>query len=167
MDDYDVTLIPTKFGHIAAPVDPADRDRMQACARHLLSAITAITAAPDGVALSNAVADFSAGIQPLLEAVFDCGDMFIPSLWAVEEHLVRYVAGKEDDLPNFTQLERVLGELRDNADGFETEEEREQRRRDGRLTRDEYEWRRECDETERLLNGQFARDAALDCNWRD
>lgn len=163
----DVTLIVSKFGHTAAPVDPADRDRMQACARHLLSAITAITAAPDGVALSNAVADFSAGIMPLLEAVFDCGDFGLPSLWAVDDHLVRYVAGKEDDLPDFAELERVLVGLRDNVDGLETEEEREQRRRDGRLTRDEYEWRRECTETERGLNAQFARDAALDCNWRD
>lgn len=163
----DVTLIVSKFGHTAAPVEAADRDRLQACARHLLSAITAITAAPDGVALSNAVADFSAGIQPLLEAVFDCGDFGLPSLWAVDDHLARYVAGKEDDLPDFAELERALVGLRDNADAFETEAEREQRRRDGRLTRDEYEWRRECDETERLLNGQFARDAALDCNWRD
>ena len=165
MDDYD--LIPTKFGHIAAPVEAADRDRMQACARHLLSAITAITAAPDGVALSNAVNAFNAGIQPLLEAVFDCGDMFIPSFWQVDDHLARYVAGKENDLPDFAELERVLVGLRDNVDAFETEEEREQRRRDGRLTRDEFEWARECAETERLLNGQFARDAALDCNWED
>jgi hypothetical protein len=133
----------------------------------MLAAITAIVSAPNSVALSNAVADFSAGIMPLLEAVFDCGDFGLPSLWAVEEHLARYVAGKEDDLPNFTQLERVLAGLRDNTDGLETEEEREQRRRDGRLTRDEYEWARECAETERGLNAQFARDAALDCNWRD
>lgn len=163
----DVTLIVTKYGHIAAPVEAADRDRLQACARHMLAAITAIRDAHDGVALSNAVADFSTGIQPMLEAVYDCGDFGLPSLWAVDDHLARYVAGKEDDLPDFAELERVLAELRDNTDALETEEEREQRRRDGRLTRDEYEWRRECAETERGLNAQFARDAALDCNWRD
>jgi len=168
MDDYydDVTLIPTKYGHTCAPVDPDDRARMQECARHLLAAITAVRDATNGVALSNAVNDFSAGIQPLLEAVFDCGDFGLPSLWAVDDHLVRYAAGKEDDLPDFTELERVLGELRDNVDAFETDDEREQRRRDGRLTRDEFEWAQECEETERGLNAQFARDAALDCNWR-
>jgi hypothetical protein len=70
-------------------------------------------------------------------------------------------------VPEFDALRAELRRLRDNGDEFETEDEREQRQRDGRLTRDEYEWRRECDETERGLNAQFARDAALDCNWRD
>lgn len=156
MEDYE--LIPTKFGHIAAPVEAADRDRMQACASALLAAITAVRDASNSVALSNAVNDFSTGIQPLLEAVFDCGDFPLPSLWAVEEALLRYDAGKEDDLPDFTELERVLVALRDNADAFETEGERAQRRRDGRLTRDEYAWQVECDETERLLNAQLLED---------
>lgn len=163
----DVTLIPTKYGHIAAPVDHADRARMQECARHLLAAIAAIRDATNSVALSNAINAFSTGIQPLLEAVFDCGDFGLPSLWAVDDHLVRYAAGKEDDLPSFTELKRVLGELRDNTDAFETDEEREQRRRDGRLTRDEFEWARECAETERGLNAQFALASALDFHWRD
>ena len=160
----DIT-IRNRLGYDAATVEAADRDRMQGAASDLLAAIDYIMA--PGVALRAAVDDFSAGIQPLLEAVFDCGDWHLPSLWAVEEALLRYVAGKADDLPDFTELVAVLVTLRDNADGYETEDEREQRRRDGILTSEEFEWAVECAETERGLNAQFARDAALDCNWRD
>jgi hypothetical protein len=161
--DYEIS---DRFGYGAAPVEAADRDRMQSCARHLIAAITAVRAAPDSVALSNATNDFSAGIQPLLEAVFDCGDFGLPSLWAVEEHLVRYVDGKEDDLPDFTRLRAVLVALRDNTDGFETEEERAVRRASGVLTTDEYKWAQECAEVERYLNAKFAYEAGLD-DWRD
>ncbi len=163
MEVYEIV---DRFGYGAAPVEAADRDRMQEAASGLLAAIDAITAAPDGVALSHAVNAFSAGIMPLLEAVFDCGDFGLPSLWAVEEHLVRYVAGQADDLPDFTRLRAVLVALRDNADGFETEDERAARRASGVLTQDEYEWAQECAQTEAYLNAKFAREAGLD-DWRD
>ena len=161
MDVYEIV---DRFGYGAAPVEAAARDRMQEAASDLLAALDAITA--PAVNLRAAVDALCAGIMPLLEAVFDCGDFGLPSLWAVEEHLVRYVDGKEDDLPDFTRLRAVLVALRDNADGFETEEERAARRASGVLTQDEYEWQCECDETEAYLNAKFAREAGLD-DWRD
>ncbi len=153
-----------RFGYGAAPVEAADRARMQAAAADLLTAIDLVEA--PRADLRTALDAFSAGIMPLLEAVFDCGDFGLPSLWAVEEHLVRYVAGKEDELPDFTRLRAVLVALRDNADGFETEDERAARRASGVLTQDEYEWAQECAQTEAYLNAKFAREAGLD-DWRD
>lgn len=138
MDD-DVTLIPTKCGHTADVVAAADRDAVQAQARAVLALVAQLEAACDE--LSTLAYDLVPGevaLGNLLETV-----------------------------PEFDALRTELRRLRDNVDAFETEEEREQRRRDGRLTRDEYEWRRECDETERLLNAQFALAAALDFHWRD
>ena len=161
MDVYEIV---DRFGYGAAPVEAAARDRMQAAAADLLTALDQVES-PD-VDLRAALDAFSAGIMPLLEAVFDCGDFGLPSLWAVEEHLVRYVDGKEDDLPDFTRLRAVLVALRDNADGFETEEERAARRASGVLTQDEYEWAQECAQTEAYLNAKFAREAGLD-DWRD
>ena len=161
MDVYEIV---DKYGYNAAPVEAADRARMQAAAADLLTAIDLVEA--PSADLRTALDAFSAGIMPLLEAVFDCGDFGLPAIWAVEEHLVRYVDGKEDDLPDFTRLRAVLVALRDNADGFETEEERAARRASGVLTQDEYEWQCECDETEAYLNAKFAREAGLD-DWRD
>ena len=137
MDDYD--LIPSKPGYVADVVAAADRDAVQAQARAVLALVAQLEAACDE--LSTLAYDLVPGevaLGNLLETV-----------------------------PEFDALRAELRRLRDNGDEFETEDEREQRQRDGRLTRDEYEWRRECDETERGLNAQFARDAALDCNWRD
>jgi hypothetical protein len=159
MDVYEIV---DRVGYDAAPVEAADRDRLQAGAQHLLAAIAAIRDAHDSVALSNAANDFSAGIMPLLEAVFDCGDFGIPSLWAVEEHLVRYVAGKEDDLPDFTTLGRVLAEIVDNVDGLETEEERALRHAHGVFTSAEAEWQQEIAETERRINAQLSYDGRDD-----
>ena len=137
MDDYD--LIPSKPGYVADVVAAADRDAVQAQARAVLALVAQLEAACDELStLAYDLVPDEVALGNLLETV-----------------------------PEFDALRAELRRLRDNGDGFETEEEREQRQRDGRLTRDEYEWRRECDETERGLNAQFARDAALDCNWRD
>ena len=137
MDDYD--LIPTKPGYAADVVAAADRDAVQAQARAVLALVAQLEAACDELStLAYDLVPDEVALGNLLETV-----------------------------PEFDALRAELRRLRDNGDEFETEEEREQRQRDGRLTRDEYEWRRECDETERGLNAQFARDAALDCNWRD
>ena len=137
MDDYD--LIPTKPGYAADVVAAADRDAVQAQARAVLALVAQLEAACDELStLAYALVPDEVALGNLLETV-----------------------------PEFDALRAELRRLRDNGDEFETEDEREQRQRDGRLTRDEYEWRRECDETERGLNAQFARDAALDCNWRD
>ena len=137
MDDYD--LIPTKPGYAADVVAAADRDAVQAQARAVLALVAQLEAACDELStLAYDLVPDEVALGNLLETV-----------------------------PEFDALRAELRRLRDNGDGFETEDEREQRQRDGRLTRDEYEWRRECDETERGLNAQFARDAALDCNWRD
>lgn len=139
MDDFDF-VIPTKPGYASDVVAAADRDAVQAQARAVLALVAQLEAACDE--LSTLAYDLVPGevaLGSLLETV-----------------------------PEFDALRAELRRLRDNVDAFETEEEREQRRRDGRLTRDEFEWARECAETERLLNAQFARDAALDCcNWRD
>ncbi len=161
MDVYEIV---DKYGYNAAPVEAADRARMQAAAADLLTAIDLVEA--PSADLRTALDAFSAGIMPLLEAVFDCGDFGLPALWAVEEHLVRYVGGQEDDLPDFTRLRAVLVALRDNTDGFETEDEREARRASGVLTQDEYEWAQECAQTEAYLNAKFSREAGLD-DWRD
>jgi hypothetical protein len=137
MDDYD--LIPTKPGYAADVVAAADRDAVQAQARAVLALVAQLEAACDELStLAYDLVPDEVALGNLLETV-----------------------------PEFDALRAELRRLRDNGDEFETEDEREQRQRDGRLTRDEYEWRRECDETERGLNAQFARDAALDCNWRD
>jgi hypothetical protein len=137
MDDYD--LIPTKPGYAADVVAAADRDAVQAQARTVLALVAQLEAACDELStLAYDLVPDEGALGNLLETV-----------------------------PEFDALRAELRRLRDNDDAFETGEEREQRQRDGRLTRDEYEWRRECDETERGLNAQFARDAALDCNWRD
>ena len=137
MDDYD--LIPTKPGYAADVVAAADRDAVQAQARAVLALVAQLEAACDTLeAFAHDLVPGEVALGNLLETV-----------------------------PQFDALRAELRRLRDNADGFETEEEREQRRRDGRLTRDEYEWRRECAETERLLNAQFALAAALDFHWRD
>jgi hypothetical protein len=137
MDDYD--LIPTKPGYAADVVAASDRDAVQAQARAVLALVAQLEAACDELStLAYDLVPDEGALGNLLETV-----------------------------PEFDALRAELRRLRDNGDEFETEDEREQRQRDGRLTRDEYEWRRECDETERGLNAQFARDAALDCNWRD
>jgi hypothetical protein len=139
MDDYDYDLIPTKPGYGADVVAAADRDAVQAQARTVLALVAQLEAACDELStLAYDLVPDEVALGNLLETV-----------------------------PEFDALRAELRRLRDNGDEFETEDEREQRQRDGRLTRDEYEWRRECDETERGLNAQFARDAALDCNWRD
>ena len=170
MDDYVRVLSPHdrdyRQGYDLPTVAPADRNAMQEAARHLLACITALHEAADRTALHYAAAEFAAGVQPLLEAAFACGDCWVLPVGGIERSVARYVAGKEDDLPDCAELRAALVALRDNADGLETEGERNARMRNGLLTREEYAWQVECEETERGLSAQAARDAALDCDWR-